>query len=147
MSHEEYEGSDVRSGGYRMRLPSPLSEDAERAMSETIACAIRVHRELGPGFLELIYRKAMYLELEAAGMSYESERVVQVSYRGALLGGQRVNLIVESAIVVELKAVARFDEVHLAQVMSYLRTTGLRGGLLINFNVPVLRRGLKRIVR
>ena len=147
MSHEEYEGAEASSGSYRMRLPSPLSEDAERAMSETIGCAIRVHRELGPGFLESIYRKAMHLELDAAGMSYESERLVQVSYRGALLGGQRVDLIVEGAIVVELKTVARFDEVHVAQVMSYLRTTGLRGGLPINFNVPVLRRGLKRIVR
>jgi hypothetical protein len=82
MSHDE-EGSEVRFGGYRMRLPSPLSEDAERAMSETIACAIRVHRELGPGFLESIYRKAIYLELEAAGMSYESERVVQVRVTAA----------------------------------------------------------------
>src|SRR5689334_23232107 len=145
MGQEDREDSEIRSGGYRMRLPSPLSEDAERAMSETIACAIRVHRELGPGFLESIYRKAVYLELEAAGMSYESERVVQVSYRGTLLGGQRVDLIVEGAIVVELKSVAHLDEVHMAQVMSYLRTTGLRGGLLINFNVPVLRRGLRRI--
>ena len=132
---------------YRMRLPSPLSEDAERAMSETIACALRVHRELGPGFLESIYRKAMYLELEAAGLSYESERAVQVSYRGNSIGGQRIDLIVDGLIIVELKSVTRFDDIHLAQVMSYLRTTGLRGGLLINFNVPLLRRGLRRIVR
>ena len=129
-----------------MRLASPLDSHAERTMTETIGCAIRVHRELGPGLLESIYRKAMCLELQAAGMSYESERPVCVKYRDVLISGQRVDLIVEGAIVVELKSVVRMDEVHLAQVMSYLRTTGLRGGLLINFRVPVLRRGLRRVV-
>jgi GxxExxY protein len=115
-------------------------------MSETIGCAIRVHRALGPGFLESIYRKAVHIELNAAGLSYESERPVHVKYREVEIKGQRVDLIVESAIVVELKSVVRLDEVHRAQLISYLRTTGLRGGLLINFRVPVLQRGLRRIV-
>lgn len=130
----------------RMRLPSPLTAHAEHAMSETIGCAIRVHQALGPGFLESIYRKAMQIELNAAGLSYESERPVHVKYRDVDIKGQRVDLIVESAIVVELKSVVRLDEVHRAQLISYLRTTGLRGGLLINFRVPVLQRGLRRIV-
>ena len=115
-------------------------------MTETIGCAIAVHRALGPGFLESIYKKAMHLELNARGISYESEKAITVSYRGTQIEGQRVDLIVEGLIVVELKAVARFDDVHQAQVISYLRTTGLRGGLLINFRVPVLKAGLKRIV-
>ena len=143
---EDLEGYALHRPHYRMRLASPLDACAERAMTETIGCAIRVHRELGPGFLESIYRQAMCLELQAAGMSYESERPVCVKYRGVEIRGQRVDLIVEGAIVVELKSVVRLDEVHLAQVMSYLRTTGLRGGLLINFRVPVLRRGLRRVV-
>jgi GxxExxY protein len=143
MNHEGHEeGRRAR----RMRLPSPLSAHAERVMSETIGCAIRVHRELGPGFLESIYRKAMCLELHASGLSYESERPVLVHYGDTPIKRHRVDLIVENAIVVELKSVAHLDEVHLAQLISYLRTTALRGGVLINFRVPLLRHGLKRVV-
>ena len=115
-------------------------------MSDVIGCAIRVHRALGPGFLESIYQKAMHLELAAAGLTYESERAVRVKYREVEISGHRVDLIVEGLIVVELKSVVRLDEIHRAQLISYLRTTGLRGGLLINFRVPVLHRGLKRVV-
>jgi len=145
MNHEgreEHEGFRP----FSMRLPSPLSAEAEEAMSETIGCAIAVHRALGPGFLESIYKKAMHLELDAQGISYESEKAVTVQYRGSHILGQRVDLIVRDLIVVELKAVTRFDDVHQSQVMSYLKTTGLRGGLLINFRVPVLKAGLKRVV-
>ena len=115
-------------------------------MSAVIGCAISVHRELGPGFLESIYRKAMQVEMAAVGLSYESERPVRVKYRDVEISGQRVDLIVEGLIVVELKSVVRLDEVHRVQLSSYLRTTGLRGGLLINFRVPVLHAGLKRVV-
>jgi GxxExxY protein len=146
MNHEGHEDHEAIHCPFSMRLPSPLAEGAEHAMTETIGCAIAVHRGLGPGFLESIYKKAMHLELNARGISYESEKAITVSYRGTQIEGQRVDLIVEGLIVVELKAVARFDDVHQAQVMSYLRTTGLRGGLLINFRVPVLKAGLKRIV-
>jgi len=79
-------------------------------------------------------------------LSYESERPVHVKYRNVEITGQRVDLIVDGLIVVELKAVIRLDEVHRAQLISYLRTTGLRGGLLVNFRVPVLQQGLKRVV-
>jgi hypothetical protein len=89
-------------------------------MTETIGCAIAAHRELGPGYIESIYRKAMCLEL--AGR------------------------IVKGLIVVELKAVERLDQVHQAQLISYLKTTRLRGGLLINFGAPTLRQGLRRVV-
>jgi GxxExxY protein len=129
-----------------MRLPSPLSPEAEDAMAETIGCAIAVHRALGPGFLESIYKNAMHIELDTRGISYESEKAVTVSYRGTQIHGQRVDLIVRNLIVVELKAVKRFDDIHQSQLISYLKTTGLRGGLLINFRVPVLKAGLKRVV-
>lgn len=147
MNHEDHEDHEViLARRHRMRLPSPLTARAEEVMSETIGGAIRVHRALGPGFLESIYRKAMYVELGAAGLSYEFERPVSVRYREVEITGQRVDLIVEGEIVVELKAVIRLDEVHRAQLISYLRTTGVRGGLLINFRVPVLQRGLRRVV-
>ena len=115
-------------------------------MRDTIGAAIAVHRALGPGFIEPIYRKAMCLELDARKVTYEVERPVRVAYREVEIPGQRVDLIVEGLIVVELKSVVRIDEVHRAQLLSYLRTTGLRGGLLINFRVPVLKQGLKRVV-
>src|SRR5215204_6480384 len=106
-----------------------------------IGCAIAVHRALGPGFLESIYRKAMYIELEQRKMAFERERSIHVKYRGVEIPGQRVDLIIEGLIVVELKAVVRFEEVHRAQLISYLRTTRLRGGLLVNFRVRVLKDG------
>ena len=145
--HEEIEGHEeraiIRPG---VRVSSPLSIEAERAMYQTIGCALAVHRELGPGFLESIYRKAMYLELDAGCMRYERERPVRVSYRGVDIPGQRVDLIIEGLIVVELKSVVRLADVHRAQLISYLRTTGLRGGLLINFAERRLKDGIKRVV-
>jgi GxxExxY protein len=150
-SHEEHdeiedheEGRSRQSPG--IRLPSPLSVEAERAMHRTIGCALSVHRALGPGFLESIYRQAMYLELEAWGLAFERERPVRVAYRGVEIPGQRVDVIIEGLIVVELKSVAQLADVHRAQLISYLRTTGLRGGLLINFDVRLLKDGIQRVV-
>ena len=149
MNHEgirKHEGHEDVVGQYRMNRRSPLSPEADRLMTHTIGCAIAVHRALGPGFLESIYRKAMCVELEARGLPFEVERPVSVSYRGVEIPGQRIDLIVGGLIVVELKTAARLDRVHVAQLISYLKTTGLRGGLLINFRVPLLVKGLKRIV-
>jgi GxxExxY protein len=129
-----------------MRLPSPLTPEAEDVITRTIGCAIAVHRVLGAGFLESIYQRAMEIELELAGLTFERERPLRVIYRGVDIPGQRVDLIVERVVVVELKSVQRLDAVHRAQVISYMRTTGLRAGLLINFRVPVLRNGIKRFV-
>ena len=139
--HEAHEDSQ-----FRLRNRSPLEPDADRMMTHTIGCAISVHRALGPGFVESIYRKAMCVELQARGITYEVERPVRVAYRGVEIPGQRVDLIVGGLIVVELKTVKRLDAVHVGQLISYLKTTGLRGGLLINFRVPLLVKGLKRIV-
>jgi GxxExxY protein len=149
MNHEgKNEGHEGHEGGLRrLRLPSPLPSETERVMTATIGCAISVHRALGPGFLESIYLAAMGIEMTARSLSFERERAICVSYRGVDIPGQRVDLLVEGMVVVELKAVRRFEDVHSAQVVSYLKTTGLRAGLLINFNVPLLRQGLKRFVR
>jgi competence protein ComEC len=137
---------DIGAAIEREILPQ-LTPEAEDAMTSTIGCAIAVHRALGPGFLESIYKKAMHIELANRGLSFESERPIQVKYAGIEITGQRVDLIVEGLIVVELKSVVRLDEVHRAQLISYLRTAGLRGGLLINFRVPVLREaGIRRVV-
>jgi GxxExxY protein len=129
-----------------VRAWTSLSPREEQVITRTIGCAIAVHRELGPGFLESIYKKAMRIELEEEGIPYEAERPICVRYRGIEIPGQRVDLIVDGMIVVELKSVVRFDSVHVAQVISYLKTTGLRAGLLINFRAPLLRLGLRRVV-
>lgn len=143
--HEEGHGpADGRL--YQLRLPAPLTQEAEDTMSHTIACAMRVHRELGPGFVESIYHQAMLVELKASGLSFESGLPVLVKYRDVDISGQQVDLIVEQQIVVELKAVLKLDDIHRSQLASYLRTLGLRAGLLINFRVGILPRGLKRVV-
>jgi GxxExxY protein len=145
--HERIEDHDVsRPAGFGVAVPSPLSIEAERVIHRTIGCALAVHRALGPGFLESIYREALCLELDAANLLFERERSVHVTYRGIQIPGQRIDLIVEGLIVVELKAVVALADVHRAQLVSYLRTTGLRGGLLINFGARVLKDGLKRVV-
>jgi len=142
--HEEYEGHEARKSP--MQLRSPLSPETERVMTQTIGCAIAVHRALGPGFIESIYRKAMCIELQSKQLTYECERPIRVRYRNVDIPGQRIDLIVENLIVVELKSISQIDQVHSAQVISYLKSTGLRGGLLINFRVPRLREGLRRFV-
>lgn len=124
----------------------PIPPETEQVARELIRCAIAVHRELGPGFLEHIYRRALCLELKASGLTHETEKQITVSYRGHTVGVQRLDIVVEGKVLVELKAVAALDYVHKAQALSYLRASGLRLGLLINFNVALLKDGIRRIV-
>jgi GxxExxY protein len=125
---------------------APLDDVTEGGVTVTIDAALTVHRALGPGFLERAYEQALRLELRARNVAFESQRSVWVSYRDTRLLAQRIDLIVESCVLVEIKAVARLDPVFVSQVVSYLRATELRVGLLINFNSLYLRDGLRRIV-
>jgi len=111
-----------------------------------IGCAIEVHRCLGPGLLEKTYEAAMCLEMDRRQLAYERQAVFSVVYKGTPISEHRVDLIVERTILVELKSVAGFDPLFMAQVFTYLRCTGLRVGLWINFNGRVLRTGVKRFV-
>jgi len=129
-----------------IRIEDRLSDDEELVAHEVIACALVVHRELGPGYLESFYRKAMCLELQAHALAFETEKAIDVTYRGSSIGMHRVDLIVQGLVVVELKAVDAIDPVHRKQVVSYLKATKLRLGLLINFDVELLKHGLKRMV-
>jgi len=113
---------------------------------QIIGCAIEVHRILGPGLLEPIYEKALMHELSLAGLRCENQVVVPVVYKGKTLGEYRLDLLVESSVVVEIKAVDRKDPVFEAQLLSYLHMTGKKLGLLMNFNVPILKNGIRRIV-
>jgi GxxExxY protein len=125
---------------------APLPDYTERIASEVIGSSISVHRELGPGFIERIYQEALCIELHARGLRYERERAVLVRYRGVAIPGQRIDLIVAGCVLVELKAITRIDLAHEAKVISYLHTTSLRLGLLLNFNCRTMKEGIKRIV-
>jgi GxxExxY protein len=128
------------------RVKSAWPPDTEQAAERTIGCAIEVHRQLGPGFLEGIYQDALVIELETTGLSVQREVPIVLQYRGRPLRPHRIDVIVNGRILVELKSVERLERIHHAQVISYLRATNLRLGLLMNFNVEVLRAGLRRVV-
>lgn len=105
---------------------TPLSPLQERIVTVAIDAAVTVHRELGPGFRERIYKRAYCLELDSRGLKFETEKPIEVKYREWLIPGQRIDLIVESVVLVEIKAVPRLRSLHRCQVISYLKTTGLR---------------------
>jgi GxxExxY protein len=130
-----------------LRVDSTLDGITEQVMHESIGCALAVHRALGPGYMESVYRRAMKLELAARALGCEEERRFDVHYRGEVVGQQRVDLIVQGLVVLELKAVDQVHDVHISQLVSYLHGTGLRAGLLINFRVPLLKHGVRRVVR
>ncbi len=120
--------------------------DTDQLTQRIIGCAIDVHQELGPGLLESIYESAMAVELDFQKMGFRQQVIVPIQYRGRLIGEHRIDLIVENTVVVELKSVERFDRVFEAQILTYLRLTNLKTGLLINFNSRMLHEGIKRFV-
>ena len=104
-----------------------------------------MHRILGPGLLESIYEEALCVELELRGLAFQRQAELDIHYKGHIIKGQRLDLIVEGQVVVELKSLTKLPEVATAQVMSYLKATGLKRALLINFGMLRLVDGIKRI--
>jgi GxxExxY protein len=121
-------------------IPDALNDLAERV----IGCAIEVHRHLGPGLIEAAYEKALIHELSLAGIPTAGQVEIPLSYKGVDLPRQRLDLIVDGVLVLELKALARVEDVHLAQLVSYLRAGRYPLGLLINFNTPLLSKEVYR---
>ncbi|MCI0437315.1 MAG: GxxExxY protein [Gemmatimonadetes bacterium] len=112
-----------------------------------IGAAIAVHHALGPGLLESTYHVCMAHELMLTGLRFERQKAVPVRYRGARLDcGYRIDFLIENEVLVELKSVERLDAIHTARVLTYLKLSGLHTGLLINFNVHLLRDGIRRLV-
>jgi len=112
-----------------------------------IGCAIEVHRVLGPGYKEAIYVDALCLEMDSRGLTFEREKPITVTYKTYGIPGQRIDLIVAEVLIVECKAADAIAKIHTRQVASYLKTTGLRLGFILNFNVDVLiPGGFKRVV-
>ena len=131
--------SDPRFGD----TPAEVNDAARRVVD----AAVEVHRHLGPGYVESVYENALVVELGLRGIRFERQVAFRVEYKGHEVGEGRMDLLVERCVVVELKAVDRFTDVHVAQALSYLKATGHPLALLINFKVPVLLRGVKRLVR
>ena len=136
----------VQSGRAAVVAMRTLGAEIEGLASRVIGAAIEVHRALGPGHLEAVYHEAMVIELTLRRIPFVREKPIEVVYRRRRVGEGRVDLLVADRVIVELKAVEALAPVHTAQVISYLKATGLRLGLLMNFNVPVLKDGLRRII-
>lgn len=126
-----------------MTEPDKATDDLASAV---IGAAIEVHRVLGPGYLESVYEEALAVELKLRGIAFERQKAISVEYKEHTVGEGRLDLLVGNRLVVELKAVDAFAPIHTAQVMSYLKTLNLPLGLLINFNVPLLKHGIKRVI-
>ncbi|MBC7785107.1 MAG: GxxExxY protein [Burkholderiales bacterium] len=124
-----------------------VPEELNQLSFNVIGACIAVHRELGAGLPEEVYANALAMELEALKISFERERRLEVYYRGKLVGYCKVDFIVAGKLVIELKSVDCFSKQHIAQVITYLRILKEPLGLLVNFNVPVLKDGIKRVIQ
>tara|TARA_R110002072_G_scaffold100891_6_gene222400 strand:- start:319 stop:717 length:399 start_codon:yes stop_codon:yes gene_type:complete len=125
--------------------PAILTEN--ELATEVIGCAITVHRSLGPGLLENAYQQCLAYELKNLGLSIEVEKPMPLIYDEIEMDcGYRVDILVEKKLILELKAVEALNDVHLAQTLTYLKLSGCKLGLLMNFNVAILKNGIKRVV-
>ena len=113
-----------------------------------IGLAIKVHSRLGPGLLESIYKECLFYEISRLGYLTEKEKVMPVFYETIKVDiGYRIDILVEEAILVEIKSIERLEPIHTARVLTYLKLSGCKLGLLINFNVPLLKDGIKRLIK
>ena len=110
-----------------------------------LACAIEVHKHLGPGLLESIYESALCIELTAASIPFKRQVGVPLYYKEQLLSEHRPDLVIADAVIVEVKAIERLEKIHMAQMLTYLKVTGLRVGLILNFNSAILVQGVRRV--
>jgi GxxExxY protein len=136
---------DAEDAKYVSRLEP--SVELDRLAHTVIGAALEVHGLLGPGFLESVYEEALCVELAHRGVGFARQVAIGVEYKGHRVGEGRLDLLVGERLVVELKAIEQLAPIHTAQVLSYLKATRLPLGLLITFNVKLLRRGIRRIIR
>ena len=121
--------------------------DINELSSKIIGAAIEVHKKLGPGLLESVYEECICHELSLRGISFEKQKPLPVIYKGKKLDcGYRLDIVVEKAIILELKSCEKIEPIHRAQLLTYLKLSGLNLGLILNFNTPVMRDGIVRIV-
>jgi GxxExxY protein len=125
----------------------PSSKDINDLTGEVIGAAIEVHKALGPGLLESAYEECLCHELDLSKIPYERQKELPIEYKGMKLDcGYRLDIVVANQLIIELKACESLEPVHEAQLLTYLKLSGIKVGLLMNFNVPVLKQGIKRLV-
>jgi GxxExxY protein len=124
----------------------PAGEEVDELTEAIIGALIEVHRVLGPGLTEIMYENAVCNELKLRSIKYARQVPVAVEYKGKSIGDTRLDIVVEDKLILELKACETLNSVHRAQVICYLRATKLKIGLLVNFNVSILKDGIKRVV-
>ncbi len=123
-----------------------ISVDIDELTSKVINAAIEVHKSLGPGLLESAYEECLCREFDLREISYERQKDLPIQYKGITLNcGYRLDMVVEGKLILELKACSALEPIHEAQLLTYLKLAGFKIGLLINFNVPVLKMGIRRI--
>ncbi len=122
------------------------SRRVDALANKVIGAAIEVHRTLGPGYLESVYEEALCVELNLQGILHKAQVTFTLNYKNHKVGEGRLDLLIEDELIVELKAVDSLAPIHSAQIISYLKATGKNLGLLINFNVPLWKDGIRRIV-
>ena len=127
-------------------LQTALSDQRDPLTKKVIGAAIEVHRHLGPGYLESVYEEALAIEFALRDIPFERQKPVPVNYKSHTVGQARVDILVGDSVVLELKALEILLPIHTAQVISYLKATRCAVGLLINFDVPALRDGIRRVV-
>ncbi len=125
--------------------PEP-SKEVDELARKVIGAAIEVHRALGPGYTENVYEEALCIEIETQSIPFERQVKIAVEYKGRKVGEGRLDLLVAKILPVELKAVESLAAIHQAQLISYLKMTHLQLGLLINFNAPILKQGIRRVI-
>ena len=114
---------------------------------DVIGAAIEVHKALGPGLLESTYEQCLCIELGLRNLAYERQKEIPITYKGVNLDcAYRLDIVISNQLIVELKACEEIQPIHEAQLLTYLKLSGIKVGLLINFNVPVLKEGIKRLV-
>ncbi|MBW6515232.1 MAG: GxxExxY protein [Candidatus Cloacimonetes bacterium] len=119
----------------------------EELSGKVIGAAIEVHKNLGPGLLESIYEECLCYELDQIGLKYERQRPLDIKYKEHnLTCGYRMDIVIEEEILVELKSVETISSLHEAQLLTYLKLSNIKVGLIINFNAPTLKKGIKRMV-
>ena len=124
-----------------------MEKQFSRHSHSVIGCAIEVHRNLGPGLLESIYEQCLAREFELKGISFERQKVLPIEYKGVQLAGDyRIDLLVENEIIIEIKSVNKLMGIHEAQILTYMKLAKIKYGLLINFNVALLKEGLKSFI-
>ncbi len=131
-----------------MKIFDPTPEHLERIARETIDAVYKVHKTLGPGLLESVYEKCLAYELTKRGLAVETQLPFPIEYDGVKLdAGLRIDMLVDHELILELKSVDAMHPVFEAQLLTYMKLTGRRLGLLVNFNVPLIKHGIKRMVR